>query len=274
MPRPAGSVIIGAEGMWYTYASRHTTVWLRRRIQSRMPENPSQALMPASTLFTRSSWSAPAVLAPLGVGCAIVACGVWLSLPELAVMRSARSTVDEVAAVTEVPETPVPGRAAVELTGLRESRLFGVADPAAKAGTPDDAGADRTDVVVGDAAPADLPPAALPVSVQGIVFDPGSASGRVIFGGAGGDMRSYRVGDSLPDGVIIRFIEARRVVVEQAGELKALALPSPHGGAPLIRDQPGAVELEGLAMPDESSYPDDSNDESDYDPDWVEPEYE
>jgi len=250
--------------------------------------------MSASTLHTRRSWLAPAILAPLGVTIAIVGCGIWLSLPELAVLRGAGNDVDDLSAATAAPAITDARRAPVDISALGNSLLFGIADPTS--GTAD-AGADSDAVqgiVTGEDVPADLPVAALPVSVQGIVFDPGSASGRVIFGGTGGDMRSFRVGDTLPDGVTIRFIESHRVVVEQAGELKALLLPTAHGGVPLVREAPAAVEFEAAVMPDDSSYeldgaampddsayeldgavmPDDSSFEQEYDPDSLEPEYE
>jgi hypothetical protein len=66
-------------------------------------------------------------------------------------------------------------------------------------------------------------------------------------GGAGNGWETYRIGDRLPGDALIRFIEPRRIVVEQAGKLKELVLreatlPGMQPTAAAVPHEPVALE--------------------------------
>ena len=142
---------------------------------------------------------------------------------------------------------------------------------------PADEAPDATDTagVAGTAAaqpgttvPDELPAATLALGVQGIVFEPGRG-GRAILGEAGAEPRSYRRGDPLPGGAIIRRVEARRVVVEQDGELRELALPVAGLGGTQVPVQrlPVAPDYADETIVDEPPLDDDYEDEDAFDDD-------
>lgn len=207
---------------------------------------------------------------------------VVVSWPEIARLRAVPSATAP-GATPRVATPAAAGNADVDRGALPGSLLFGIpADevPAA-AGSAD--GADSAVATPAAKVPDELPAATLALGVQGIVFEPGRG-GRAILGEAGAEPRSYRSGDTLPGGAIIRRVEARRVVVEQDGELRELALPVAGLGvaqvpvhrlpaAPDYADET-IVDDEPLdeAYGDEDVFDDDvaSEDEAglDYDPDY------
>lgn len=207
---------------------------------------------------------------------------VAVSWRELAHQQAVLS-MNSPAAIPRAAPPPIADGVEVDRSALPGSVLFGIpADdaPAAEDTTADTDAATTTGATVSD----ELPTATLALAVQGIVFEPGRG-GRAILGEAGTEPRSYRRGDTLPGGAIIRRVEARRVVVEQEGELRELALPVAGLGvtqvpvqrlpvAPDYADET-IVEDEPLddAYGDEGAFDDDIaiEDEADleYDPDYA-----
>ena len=138
------------------------------------------------------------------------------------------------AAGDDAPLQPVAPQA--DLTQLASSDLFGHYDPAAAASEIEKNTAKPTQVDVGDKAPHTLPEATLALKVQGIVYKADAAQRRAIIAGDGPNPEARRIGETLLGDAVIRFIEPRRVVVEQQGELKALSLVEAvlgNGGAPI-----------------------------------------
>ena len=141
-----------------------------------------------------------------------------------------------------------PGTPAADLARLTHSELFGHFDPAAVA--PNVGGTDTKPPAaeLGEQAPNALPEATLALKLQGIVYQPDPAQRRAIIAGDGPNPEARKIGETLLGDAVIRYIEARRVVVEQHGELKALSLVEPvlgHGVAP----GPGAGALNPLSSP-------------------------
>lgn len=138
------------------------------------------------------------------------------------------------ASTSPAPSTP--------LASLATSELFGHYDPSAPdSGAEADKKPDGAGATLGDKAPDSLPDATLALHLQGIVFKQDPAQRRAIIAGDGPNAEARRIGETLLGDAVIRYIEARRVVVEQQGELKALRLPEAlinTGAAPFT---PGAM---------------------------------
>ena len=150
------------------------------------------------------------------------------------------------AAGGDAPLPPVTPR--TDVTRLANSDLFGHFDPAAAAPTLGQTDTKPPAAELDDKAPAALPEATLALKLQGILYQPDPAQRRAIIAGDGPNPEARKIGETLLGDAVIRFIEARRVVVEQQGELKALSLIEPvlgHGGAPA----PGAGALNPLSSP-------------------------
>lgn len=123
---------------------------------------------------------------------------------------------------TAARHTPTsPG---VDYAALADSALFGRYDPAAATAAVDTTPDDRSSALA-ERAPATLPEAELGVRLAGVVFAPRARDRRAIVTAGGGSPTAYAIDDSLPGDAVIRFIEARRIVVEHAGELKSVSLP-------------------------------------------------
>ena len=138
------------------------------------------------------------------------------------------------AAGDDAPLQPVAPQA--DLTQLANSDLFGHYDPAAAAPELEKNTAKPAPAQVGDKAPDALPEATLALKVQGILYKADAAQRRAIIAGDGPNPEARRIGETLLGDAVIRFIEPRRVVVEQQGELKALSLVEAvlgSGGAPV-----------------------------------------
>ena len=123
-------------------------------------------------------------------------------------------------------EAPAPA-AAPALASLATSELFGHFDPQAAHATEATTKASKPLAASGDHAPSDLPEATLGLSLQGVVYRATAVDRRAIIAGGGPTAEAHRIGDTLSGDATIRFIEARRVVVEQNGELKALTFAEP-----------------------------------------------
>ncbi|CAN0498489.1 unnamed protein product, partial [Phaeothamnion confervicola] len=67
---------------------------------------------------------------------------------------------------------------------------------------------------LGDQAPDALPEATLALQLQGIVFKKDPAQRRAIIAGDGPNAEARKIGETLLGDAVIRYIEARRVVVE------------------------------------------------------------
>ena len=148
------------------------------------------------------------------------------------------------------PATPVDN-----LGLLADSTLFGHFDPAqAPSAAPHEAGA-KPAAELGDKAPDALPEATLALKLQGIVFKEDPAQRRAIIAGDGPQAEARKIGETLLGDAVIRYIEARRVVVEQQGELKALSLAEPAlgtGAAPLstvLAPMPGGATAPFISQP-------------------------
>ena len=126
------------------------------------------------------------------------------------------------------PSAPAPAADAERLVALASSDLFGHFDPAAPAVAESAASGASTSAAAGDDVPVDLPEAGNGLSLQGVIFRaPPARPSAILAGVEPGTPRVYSIGDALPGDAVIRFIEARRVVIEQRGELKAIVLPEP-----------------------------------------------
>lgn len=165
-------------------------------------------------------------------------------------VRGLRADAPRVTAAAPATASAPPS-ATSDLRNLAASELFGHFDPASDvaAKREREAAEQRAATPVASDTPPDaLPEASLALNLQGILFDANPADRRAIIGGDGPRIEARRVGDDLR-GATIKFIEARRVVVEQNGELKALLLKDPKlnvGAAPGPIGQPqGAADPAG-----------------------------
>jgi len=134
-----------------------------------------------------------------------------------------------------------------DLSSLGQSTLFG--EPAAPSTPP--ATVEKPIEVSESAAPDDLPQASLGVTLQGVLYRERSTLRRAFVGGAGDGWEAYRIGDRLPGDALIRFIEPRRIVVEQAGKLQELVLreatlPGTQPSAGAAPQEPVALETREL----------------------------
>lgn len=150
---------------------------------------------------------------------------------------------------------------ATPLTSLANSELFGHYDPAQAAATSPDKTPAAAPAALGDQAPDTLPDATLALKLQGIVFKKDPAQRRAIIAGDGPNAEARKIGETLLGDAVIRYIEARRVVVEQQGELKALRLPEAvlnNGAAPFAHAEappmPGSAPMPYVEQPMEQPY--------------------
>lgn len=65
----------------------------------------------------------------------------------------------------------------------------------------------------------------LDVTLVGILFADQMDDSQVIIGAAGGEEKTYRIGDSIPGDAVIKRIMANGVLVEHHGALESLSLP-------------------------------------------------
>ena len=195
------------------------------------------------------------VLVPTVTLCALVVLGAALVWTSVTTVRQTEPQTP-VGADVHSPIAPVQaadtGRDEV-VAALAGSELFGHIDPSSDANAETDsvdtANQDPSADTAG-AAPVELPPADLALVVQGVIFADKLSARRAIIAGVGPDPQLFRIGDHLPGDAVIRFIEARRVVVEEHGELKALNLTDLNlttGTPTVVRDGVGAVPKRPLS---------------------------
>ena len=122
-------------------------------------------------------------------------------------------------------------RRAVDVQGIIDAHLFGVADPAAPAGDPTDAPETRLSLVLAGTIAAS---------------DPKQGFG--IIGESANNAKLYSVGDSVPGGARLNAVYGDRVILERGGQLEALLLPREYKGGqgsaaltPQPRNQPPAT---------------------------------
>lgn len=171
------------------------------------------------------------------------AAAVWLlAEPLREVLRGTPLTLS--GAVPPAASATVPPSPATDYRKLSASTLFGRYDPAAMTAgaTPDPAAS-----AMPDSAPEALPEANLGAALTGVLYAPRAQDRRAIIAVAGGQPTAYAIDARLPGDAVIRFIEARRIVVEHDGELKAVSLAESELGdtaaAPAAQDAAADLAL-------------------------------
>lgn len=104
-------------------------------------------------------------------------------------------------------------RSAVDVQGIIDAHLFGVADPAEPAGDPTDAPETRLSLVLAGTMAAS---------------DPKQGFG--IIGESAANAKLYSVGDTVPGGARLNAVYGDRVILERGGQLEALLLPRQYKG--------------------------------------------
>ena len=185
-----------------------------------------------------------AVLALVGVVLLAVVLGEGRAIHDSGLAANTTQIASATHAATDDAPLPTSRAPDATLAALATSELFGHYDPtsaAAGAATPTKpAGA-----VLGEHAPNALPEATLALKLQGIIFKRDPAQRRAIIAGDGPLAEARKVGETLLGDAVIRYIDLRRVVIEQHGELKALSLVEPVLGANGGGQTPATID--GLA---------------------------
>jgi general secretion pathway protein C len=101
----------------------------------------------------------------------------------------------------------------VDVQGIIDAHLFGVADPAEPAGDPTDAPETRLSLVLAGTMAAS---------------DPKQGFG--IIGESAANAKLYSVGDTVPGGARLNAVYGDRVILERGGQLEALLLPRQYKG--------------------------------------------
>jgi general secretion pathway protein C len=99
-------------------------------------------------------------------------------------------------------------RSAVDVQGIIDAHLFGIADPAEPAGDP-----------------ADAPETRLSLVLAGTITASDPKQGFGIIGESANNAKLYSVGDSVPGGARLNAVYGDRVILERGGQLEALLLP-------------------------------------------------
>ena len=79
--------------------------------------------------------------------------------------------------------------------------------------------------------PIEAPETALKLTLRGVYLADDRRQSHAIIADAGGRDRSYRPGDALPGGAILKEVYADRVILERNGRLETLRLPTESGVA-------------------------------------------
>lgn len=178
--------------------------------------------------------TAALLLPPLLVTVAIVGGAVALIAPLFAPTESVTLTA------AAAPAATVPTRPARDYAALGTSPLFGtpavlpkVEEPPALLAAP----APQAAPAAGDGElPESLDAARTKARVEGIIYDQPGGRHRVILAGAkppaDGELATWGVGDTVESGVVIRYVESRRVVVSERGELRELRFAEIDDGDP------------------------------------------
>jgi general secretion pathway protein C len=133
--------------------------------------------------------------------------------------------------------TPGAGatRPAVDVQGIINAHLFGVANPAEQ--------------VAGD--PADAPETRLSLVLAGTIVSSDPKLGFGIIGESAAAAKLYSVGDSVPGGARLHAVYGDRVILERSGQLEALLLPREFkGGAPALAPQARSAVPAGATVVD------------------------
>lgn len=196
---------------------------------------------------TAQSWWLPAALVLLGLATLLIGGGrQWHDL------QAARRAPTAAAAAPSASDTLTRPRAEdAAILQFTDSALFGRYDPAAASAAASASPPPPVAAALPDSVPETLPEAALGVSLRGVVYAETMSERRALIDGGTTPFDTYALGDTLPGDAVIRYIEARRIVVEQNGELRALSLPETGtlGSADspeLPRVLPSAARLRGL----------------------------
>jgi general secretion pathway protein C len=96
----------------------------------------------------------------------------------------------------------------VDVQGIIDAHLFGIADPAEPAGDP-----------------ADAPETRLSLVLAGTIAASDPKQGFGIIGESANNAKLYSVGDSVPGGARLNAVYGDRVILERGGQLEALLLP-------------------------------------------------
>lgn len=110
----------------------------------------------------------------------------------------------------------------VDVDALIELAMFGEPDPA-----------DEPDSV--DLANVEAPETQLNLSLRGVLATADESVARAIIAAGNGDDKSYRVGDTIGSGAILRAVYPDRVILERNGELETLRLPRDNADSGLSR---------------------------------------
>ncbi|MGE0080924.1 MAG: type II secretion system protein GspC [Thiohalomonadaceae bacterium] len=136
---------------------------------------------------------------------ALMALAVAWSLAQLTwlVLPGGAAEVGRAAPAPQVRQT----RTAPRLAPVADLSLFG-----------------RVEAVVAGG-PVDAPETRLNLTLRGVLATGAQPFARAIISAAGGEERSYRVGDNLPGGATLDQVLADRVILQRAGRFEALYLP-------------------------------------------------
>jgi general secretion pathway protein C len=163
-----------------------------------------------------------ALAAALGVQAAII-------VTHLAGSGASRPAQDQVVAAR-------PTRAPLDLAGLGNGHLFGVAPPPPPV---DDANA---------------PPTNMPLVLTGILAERDPKDGLAIIGTQAGNAMVYPVGGRVPGNARVHAIYTDRVLLERNGSIEALTLPKKFGGggpAAVVAGSPSALDRVQRAISNE-----------------------
>lgn len=132
---------------------------------------------------------------------------------------------DRVGSATPTPETtsaPSNDGAGVDVDDLIELAMFGEPDPA-----------DESDSV--DLSNVEAPETQLNLSLRGVLATADDSVARAIIATDSDDDKSYKVGDTIGSGAILRAVYPDRVILERSGELETLRLPRDNADSGLSR---------------------------------------
>lgn len=122
---------------------------------------------------------------------------------------------------------PSDDGAGVDVENLIELAMFGEPDPA------DDTGSV-------DLSNVEAPETQLNLSLRGVLATADDSVARAIIATGNGDDKSYKVGDTIGSGAILRAVYPDRVILERSGELETLRLPRDNADSGLSRNTAGS----------------------------------
>lgn len=132
---------------------------------------------------------------------------------------------DQAGSASPAPVTaaaPASDGSRVDVDSLIELAMFGEPDPA-----DEPASVDLSDV--------EAPETQLNLSLRGVLATAEESVARAIIAAGDGDDKSYKVGDTIGSGAILRAVYPDRVILERSGELETLRLPRDNADSGLSR---------------------------------------